>query len=177
MKVVCAWCGTSLGERGETSSPEEPLSHGICARCLDFALENRGMTLEKFLDRLNAPVLLVDENVTARAENTAAREFLGKAHAEIDGLLGGDILECVHARLPGGCGKTLHCAACQIRTSVQRTYATGESLVGVEAYNDVRTPQGVQRLRLRITTQRVKNEVLLRIERGPSDTGPVAASQ
>ena len=37
------------------------------------------------------------------------------------GLLGGVALECAYARLPEGCGKTVHCVTCTIRNTVTST--------------------------------------------------------
>lgn len=37
------------------------------------------------------------------------------------GLLGGEALECLHSKLPEGCGRTIHCETCAIRNLVLQT--------------------------------------------------------
>lgn len=37
----------------------------------------------------------------------------------------GEVVECENSRLPGGCGKTVHCSGCVLRRTVTDTYNTG----------------------------------------------------
>jgi hypothetical protein len=89
-----------------------------------------------FLDRLAAPVLVVDDNARIVAANEKACTLLGKMVDEIVGTLSGCAIECVHARQDGGCGKTVHCKSCTIRITVRDTYTTGKSHYDVPAYPD-----------------------------------------
>jgi len=141
MTTLCAWCGKSIDGEGGQAPQDAPITHGICASCSESVLSDAAV-------------------LTA---NAAARETLGLDLPKLRGQLAGDVIQCEHAALPGGFGKQLHCAACQIRASVTRTYRTGAALQDVEAYQDVRGPQGRQRLYLRISTEKVGDAVLLRV--------------
>jgi hypothetical protein len=73
-------------------------------------------------------------------------------------------MECARARLPGGCGKTEHCKACAIRNTVMETHATGKAVEKREAYQLVITPRGETKMRLLISTEKINQVVLLRID-------------
>jgi hypothetical protein len=164
MTRICAWCGVDLDSGGRAFYQGGPITHGICGACRSSALRTGGSTLRRFLERLQEPVLLVTGDVVVEAANASACAAIGKRSADMEGRLGGAVLECTYARLPGGCGKTVHCSACQIRASVSRTFSTGEALECVEAFQDVQTPQGVQRRRLSISTEKANQKVLLRVD-------------
>jgi PAS domain-containing protein len=163
MRRICAWCGADLDGGGPAVAHGEPISHGICGSCRS-ALHTGGWTLRKFLEKLPEPVLLVTPDVVVEAANAAACAAVGKQFADMEGRLGGAVLECAYARLPGGCGKTVHCAACQIRASVGHTFRTGEALLRIDAYQDVLTLHGLQRRRLVISTEKVSEMILLRVD-------------
>jgi hypothetical protein len=78
--------------------------------------------------------------------------------------MGGDVFECAYARLPGGCGRTAHCSGCTIRQTVMDTVRTGQGHLRAPAYLNRATPDGVQRIPLTISTERVGDFVLLRID-------------
>jgi PAS domain-containing protein len=165
MKVICAWCHQELeadpqhaGDRGTE------ISHGICPSCKDYFLSSRRPTMDQFLDRLAVPVLVVDPQGGILFANKHALELLGKDLEGVRGYRGGDAMECGYARLPGGCGKTEHCKACTIRNSVMETFSTGRSLLHVPAYLNRRTDDGTARIRFLISTQKVEDTVLLRVD-------------
>ncbi|MDC7231931.1 MAG: PAS domain-containing protein [Spirochaetales bacterium] len=128
-KVICSWCNEIISE----GNPGSRVSHGICNTCSSKLFSRRPTDIRKFLNRLDVPVIIVDQSARAQFANTSAEEILGKKCDEIKGQLGGDVFECIHARKPGGCGRTEHCKACIIRKSVEHTYATGEALFDVPA--------------------------------------------
>ncbi len=76
------------------------------------------------------------------------------------GLLGGEFLECVHARMPERCGHTVHCGACTVRNAVEHTLATGEALEQRPAW----IQQDARRLDLLISTSLEDGWVRLVIE-------------
>jgi hypothetical protein len=96
--------------------------------------------------------------------NGPARLLLGKALPAIENRLGGEVIECVHSREPGGCGETIHCKSCTIRRTVTDTYASGNCHVRVPAYQDIWTPSESKQVRFLITTEKVGNYVMLRID-------------
>jgi hypothetical protein len=123
-----------------------------------------GIPLQKFLDGLGVPVLVVDGEGTVRTANMKARGILGKELPEIEGYPGGNVIECVNASSPEGCGNTMHCKACTIRQTVMETFATGRGRSSVPAYPDIHTSSGPRRFRFQISTEKIQDVVLLRLD-------------
>jgi len=141
------------------------ISHGMCKECYDFIGQNGAkQTLSQFLERSTIPILVVCGDVRVRAANAASQELLGKEICDIEGRLGGDVIECVQARLPGGCGKTDHCLTCTIRNTVTDTAETGIAHDRVDVMADLVTPDGVKSMKIVISTERLGESVLLRID-------------
>ena len=164
MKRVCAWCKTELGNLSTGGVTDDTITHGICKKCKEYFFSNKRSEFNDFLDRLAAPVLVVNPEGIVTTANKNARFMLGKDLSQIEGELGGDVMECAYARLPGGCGNTVHCKSCTIRNTVMDTFETGKSRIKVPAYPDIQTPSGVQNIRFLISTEKAENFVLLRID-------------
>lgn len=146
-------------------NPRFPITHCICPDCVRRVAAEMGLqSMQEFLDELRVPVLLVDDDVRVMAASRQAQEILGKGLPQLAGEKGGDVLECVHAKKPGGCGRSVHCKGCTIRNSVTKTYRTGEPCTGVPAFPDVQIGDEVKTLSLRLTTEKVGDCVLLRID-------------
>lgn len=127
MKVICSYCAKHLDDIAPLD--EDRISHGMCDDCYAyFERQLDGLSLNAFLDGFTAPVLIVDQAGRVAALNRMAAGMLGKSEREVLGLLGGEAMECRYARLPGGCGKTVHCEACTIRIAVNRTVETGKPI-------------------------------------------------
>ncbi len=173
MKKVCAWCKTDLGEIPSDRFPREAITHGICPTCRDRLSHETGETLRDFLDRLKVPVLLMEQDARVLGANSPAQQLLNKALPDIENRPGGNVIECVHAHEPGGCGGTIHCKSCTIRRTVTDTYNTGSSHVSVPAYQDVRTPAAVKQVRFLITTEKIGSYVMLRIDNVQEEQQPV----
>lgn len=141
------------------------VSHGICPACVSNLTFQQGVSLHQFLDDFELPVLVVDGDVQVTDANAAACRVLGKEADELRGHRGGEVFECAHARLPGGCGRTLHCSGCAIRRSVTTTYRTGEPQSMVPASLSRGDPDDPSSIALSITTVKVGDLVLLRVER------------
>ena len=102
------------------------MTHGICADCVAYyepQWTHQG--LDEFLDRYSYPVLAVDADGRIVGANDAMSRLLRKPVEQFRHQLGGEATECAYARLPEGCGKTVHCQRCTIRLAVERTHATG----------------------------------------------------
>lgn len=157
LRRVCGWCGFVLG------GPEDaPVSHGVCKAC-------KRELLPVFLDTLQDAAFLLGEDGRAESANTKAREASGKGLDLIEGRPYGDIFDCHIAPLPGGCGKTAHCAGCSIRSRIEDTYSSGTPHSMVPAF--IRQANGTN-LRLTISTARMKKGVLLTIHPdGPAPVG------
>jgi hypothetical protein len=111
-------------------------------------------------------VLLDVGNVMIAAANIAAQSLVGVNRPEIACSTVGEVIECVNVDLPGGCGKAECCRACTIRNTVVNTLATDCNFKHVPAYQDVRGADGVQRTRFLISTEKVGDAVLLKIDEG-----------
>ena len=163
MIQVCAWCGSEIGKI-TSRYPESELSHGICRSCYDNMRFQAGAPLSDYLDGLPVPVYVVNDDAVVQGTNRAGLEMVGKEPNEVVGRYGGDVFECAYARLPGGCGRTVHCSGCTIRRTVTRTFETGEAQSRVPAvlrYGESESPTPVN---LRITTAKIQGFVLLRVD-------------
>jgi hypothetical protein len=163
-RLVCAWCHRLL-----SADVDAPVSHGICANCSTDAEFHRER-LDDFLNHLSGPVLAVDEEGRVVGSNTVAAVFVSSDIASIKGRLSGDVISCVYSDLPGGCGRTTHCAGCTIRRAFEQTAATGEPVRDRPAFSYNHTPDGPVWKRFAISTERVGALVLIRIEGGTEDT-------
>jgi len=164
MKRVCAWCHTDLGTVDSERHSEDAVTHGMCDACSEYIFSQMGTSLQKFLNGLNAPILVVNSEGCVMTANEKACVILGKELKDIEGYMGGEVIECAFARLPGGCGNTVHCKSCTIRNSVTETFATGNSLLKVPAYRDIETVTGIRTFCFLISTEKVRDVVLLRID-------------
>ncbi|MDP6634862.1 MAG: hypothetical protein QGG42_08200 [Phycisphaerae bacterium] len=167
MRRVCAWCRADLGPVESNIHPEDTVTHGICPSCaarLSSLSVNRPEPLHQFLDSLGVPVLLVESEPRVLTGNKLARQMLGKELDEIEGRRGGEVIRCTHADTPGGCGKDVHCKSCTIRNTVLETFATGKDFLHVQAYPDIQLDGDVKTMSLEISTEKVADVVLLRID-------------
>jgi hypothetical protein len=162
MKVLCSYCRTSMGEKAPLDDPST--SHGVCPACFEhYAPQWDGQSTGEYLDRFEAPVVAVDMDVQVVAINRAMARRKGIDNRAAAGMLGGDLLECTHARLPGGCGRTVHCKACAIRGVVTETVRTAEPQHGVPASLDM----GTEVVDLQLSTFLREGLVYLLIESTP----------
>jgi hypothetical protein len=83
---------------------------------------------------------------------------------ELTAARSGDVIGCVNARRPEGCGATESCGGCVIRKTIEDTYASGEAREAVTSPQKVITPTGPRRLSYNITTRMWSGVVLLRID-------------
>ena len=163
MSRTCAWCKAELPT--ENGGPAHVVTRCFCPACREYFSSPRNrMSLEQYLNQIGVPVLVMDDDVRVLGFNQPARTLLGHRIEGCLGRYGGDVLECAYARLPGGCGNTEHCKACAIRRTVTTTHATGDSKTNVPAYQDIVTPGGTREVRFLISTEKVGNFVLLRID-------------
>jgi len=123
-----------------------------------------GVELEEFLNSLKLPVLVVNGTGVIVTGNDYARKLLRKGPVEIEGYRGGEVFECAYARLPEGCGNTMHCSGCTIRRTVMETHGTGKSFLRVPATLNTGAPQKPAGIELLISTEKIAELVLLRID-------------
>ena len=163
MKTICAFCNAVIKE---DASADGHVSHGVCKACYRRILTEYGFNLQKYLDLLNAPVFLVDSDANVLAANTLAIGSVKKPVEQIKGKLCGDVLECINAFLPEGCGKTAHCPDCTIRSSVDETYATGNQITRRPATVTLKKNGSQVTEHLLVSTRKEGNIILLRLEPG-----------
>jgi hypothetical protein len=161
MRKICSFCKTVLDPG---TSPDEPVSHGICRSCYEKILAEHHFDTRKYLDMLGAPVFLVDNDANVLAANSLAISFVKKPFARVRGGICGKVLDCVNASLPNGCGKTPSCPDCTIRNAVTGTYATGNPVTGKPAVICRNATGKTEDLHVKVSTRKDGDVVLLRLE-------------
>ena len=76
----------------------------------------------------------------------------------------GNVLECINAFLPEGCGKTPSCPDCTIRTSVNETYKNGTLITRRPAVITRKNGDSDETIRLFVSTRKDSGVVLLQLE-------------
>lgn len=167
MRRVCAWCQREFDAAIPPGEADEHdvITHGICEACADFFEANEPKSLRRFLNGFQVPILCFDGNGLVITANDAACSLLDKQPSEVEDCLCGEVMECRHARLPGGCGETTHCLGCTLRRTVVTTWETGHSVVNEPTYIDREvTGDGWRRLHLTVSAEKCNDVVLLRID-------------
>jgi stage V sporulation protein SpoVS len=164
MKQVCLYCGCHLGTVDAPPEDPVPISHGVCALCLPTLLSKLGQPLTDFLDTLPGAILVVDSDCRVVGANTLGLQQISKELSAINGQLAGQAFECKNSKLQGGCGGTIHCKTCTIRITVTKTAETGENCHCVPAFIDLAEVSKDRTIRFLISTEKVRDAVLLRIE-------------
>lgn len=165
MKVVCCKCHKEIEQTHSEPSSENIISHGFCEPCAEqFIYEELGKPLQDFLDSLEAPVLLIEPGPRVRTANRLACDLIGKSIREVQRHKGGEVIECVYSKTPDGCGSDVHCQSCTIRNTVLKTFETGISFDKVKAYPDIYIDEEIKSVCLEISTEKVGEMVLLRID-------------
>ena len=145
----------------ESIHSDTEISHGICSSCRDNVIFQEGVPLQRYIDSLAIPIFVVDSNVMATAVNRSACEVLGKEPTAVVQHLAGNVFECEYARLPEGCGGTIHCSGCTIRKTVTKCFTTGKPQSLVPAYLNPDSPTSKTHS---ITTVKVADWVMLRVD-------------
>lgn len=165
MRIECAWCQKVLSEdKPQLDSDNIPISHGICPDCIKQVLSFKTEPMRDYLDRFAGPVLLVDSENRVITANKEGFSMLKKEPQDVEGELRGDALECKYASLPEGCGNSIHCKTCTIRRTLMDTIESGVSHHKVAAYPDLSWITGETRIKYLITTEKLGEAVLLRID-------------
>lgn len=88
MKVVCAYCGAELPQRGDPG--DSTVSHGMCQACLEhFSAQWEGLGCNDYLDHFAWPVLVVDADVRVLALNRPAEVLVGRPKEQVVGCSAG----------------------------------------------------------------------------------------
>lgn len=165
MKRICAWCNQDMGTISPENSSDSIITHGICNECANKIRQLRGVDLGAFLDNLAAPVIVISATGAINNANKQARTLLKKDLPDIKDSRSGNVFECVHAKLPEGCGKTIHCDGCTIRMTVMDTFQSGRSHLKTPACLCRGAPDKCDIVDILISTEKVRDVVLLRIDK------------
>ena len=123
-----------------------------------------GVSLQEFLDSLIVPTILLDQKGSIQTVNEKARLFFNKDLFFFKGKAPGDVFECEYAKLPGGCGLTVHCSGCTIRQAITETFTSGRPVVKREATLKYAGKGESQEIRYYISTRKTGDAVILQIE-------------
>jgi len=120
--------------------------------------------VRELLDMIPGPVLLLDGRGVVKMANESGRKLMGKDLVDIENSPGGNVFGCSFANLPEGCGRTDHCSTCAIRNIVMDTLAHGRGYSNVPAFQSISTPKGNRIMRFNVSTEKVDDHILLRID-------------
>ena len=143
-------------------------THAFCGCCAEHFTPPPDGPLQKHLDSLPFPVLVVDLYAGAylitTAVNRKACNWIAKGPREIVQHHCGNVIECAYARLPKGCGNTTTCRSCAIKQAVAKTRETGEPQVGTVLTLQRGDPDHPAPVELSITTMKTGDQVMLRMD-------------
>lgn len=166
MKTVCAWCRQVM-DTDHSGSPQDddaPISHGVCPQCIPKFFSFMGKPMQDYLDGFAGPVFLVDSTRKIITANTEGLALIDKKPDEIEKKMAGNVFECPHASRAEGCGNSIHCKSCTIRNAINDTLATGKACHRLPAYADLHTFAKNRMTNFSISTEKVGDAVLLRID-------------
>jgi PAS domain-containing protein len=158
MIKICSYC-----EKFIEGEPDEAgrITHGMCPECFQyFDRQLEGLDFSAYLDQFPQPIAVIDADARVLYLNSALAQLLGKNKEEYLGMRGGEVMECMFARLPQGCGNTEHCPACTVRRTVMQAMSTGEPLKTIPAT----LSQPGRKLDLRISARKEGEVVYLQID-------------
>lgn len=165
MRKVCAWCKQEIDPGGPDSACNDaPISHGVCLDCVPKFFSFMGKPMRDFLDEFSGPVYLVDSTGKIITANSNGLALIDKEPDEVEEKKVGYVFECQHISKNVGCGDSIHCKSCTIRNSVIKTAQTGEARLRVPAYADLHTFAKTKKTKFSISTEKVGEAVLLRID-------------
>jgi PAS domain-containing protein len=167
MTSNCAWCKKALEIDTDADVLVHPVSHGICRDCARKMFAEFTEPMQVFLNRFEIPILVIDAAENVITANSRAKKRAGLEDSDLKGMRCGDVLHCIHAIEPGGCGRTIHCQSCVIRNSVLHTFKTGEPLLQVPAYPDLQQFDDNHEKMFLISTEKIGETVFLKIEEIP----------
>ena len=167
MKRICAWC-RSVIEGG--NSENDVVSHGICRECSTNIIFQQGVSLPSYIESLDISIVVVNNVGEVVAANAKARQTVAEGFTNTHKpVRTGDVFECQYARLPEGCGRTIHCSGCAIRRAIEKTFETGEPQCMIPATLRRKDPDHAKAVSLYITTVKSGAAVLLKIEHRDTD--------
>lgn len=148
----------------EDPSRDEAVSYGICPECMEALLGPSRVIMREFLNSIELPVLVTDEQQGIRQANHAAERLLGKPLSRLQAKRIGIAIECIHAGVMGECGESPYCAGCAFRTCIRDTYYDGKPRSGEYSQHKIMTANGLKARRFRYSTAKVGDSVAVAID-------------
>jgi len=165
MRKVCAWCKQEIDpDESSPVSSDAPISHGVCPDCVQKFFSFMGKPMRDFLDEFAGPVFLVDPTNKIITANSNGLALIDKEPDAIEEKKVGNVFECPHASETAGCGNSIHCKTCTIRSAIAETSRTGQARLQVPAYADLHSFSKNKKSKFAISTEKVGDAVLLRID-------------
>ncbi|MHC1743802.1 MAG: response regulator [Syntrophobacteraceae bacterium] len=90
-------------------------------------------TLIKVFESAPIIMMIVDQELRIRNINCTGANFSRRPQEDLLNLLCGEVFDCFNAFEGNGCGTNPSCTACALRSTVTRTFKTGESIFDVES--------------------------------------------
>ncbi len=132
-----------------------------CSQALDC--QEHGTSFQQHIDSIPIPILLVDTNHAVVAMNAKARELQGSEPEAGEIFSFGTVFDCVHSRLPEGCGRSIHCLGCVIRRSVTEAFRTGEPQIAAPATVSVESGNQLSDVAFNVSTAKRGELIVMRI--------------
>ena len=165
MQNKCNWCDQPLAPFQLRQVAKQYVTHSLCADCTEMIFQPDSTTMQKFLDSLDAPILLMQaEPRKVVGANRQACELFAKELSQIEGRRSGEVFDCVHAASEAGCGKDAHCEKCGIKKAVDETFASGNSFDKVATFLKIRKNHDINLYNLQVSTEKAGDLTLLRID-------------
>lgn len=159
---ACAWCGHTLPGRA-AGEPRSDVHSAICIGCHDRLSARSRIPVDDLLASNTDPVLVLDADHTIGMINASGLRVLGKSAEEVLGERAGVALDCENSHLPGGCGATVRCTACDLLEAVAHTHLTGGPRYRTRTRVTVCRGDGLADLRMTFSTSRLADRILLEI--------------
>lgn len=121
-----------------------------------------GTPVTRFIESLGLPVMLLDSALQVAGASPEMTSLLPASRHEGGGI--GAVFECGEADTRGDCGRSIHCSGCAIRRAVVHTFETGEPQARVPATLTREAADSAEDIRMYITTEKVGEQVLLRVD-------------
>jgi PAS domain S-box-containing protein len=118
-----------VGERAGFLAIIRDVSDRVAA---DRELTAKTQMLNAVFDSAPYIMMVVDQEVRIREINRAGIVFFGEQEKDLLDHLCGEAIHCLHALEGPACGQTLACPDCFIRSRVNRTLKTGETICNEE---------------------------------------------
>jgi hypothetical protein len=170
MKVICAWCQSTIA----AGDPLD-LTHGICQECAFTFAQERGKGIRQLLQGTDVPYVVVDSDAVVVDANDFGLAALKKSRSEVVNQRGGVVIQCERSACAEGCGRSAQCDACVFRATILRTFQDGRSRFGVVSEHPVMGSCGTALFKLRFSTAKVSDAVVITIEHEWQSESPRSA--